>query len=538
MLDLRFYIALFIRRLPYFMIFTVAGAAIGVALAMTLPPSYQAQARLVVESEQIPDELAASTVRTEAREQLQIIEQRILTRDNLLEMANRLNIYADRAARSGERLRPDQIVSDLRSRISIRTTGGGRGGAATLVNVRFSAPSPRLAATVTNEVVTLMLQENVRMRTGVSGQTLEFFEQEVARLDEELTRRGAEIVAFQEANRDALPDSLGFRRDQLTAAQERLLQLSREEAALQDRRTGLVALYEATGNTGGLDGRAGGSGVTPAERELYTLKGRLAASGAVLSLDNPRIRVMRAQIAALEEQIAAEAQEAADAAKQDAAAQEGVDPGLSVFDIQLADLDNQLAFIAKRRAEIETEMAELQETIDATPNNAVFLDTLQRDFAATRTQYDQAITNRARAETGDIIEALSKGERISVIEQAVAPAEPTSPDRPRLIAASLGGSMLLAIGFIALLEMLNSTIRRPQDIVRQLEITPLGTLPFIRTRRDRLRRRVLLLLILSGVAGVIVGALWGVNEYVMPIDLALEKVMNRLERLPGLRFLG
>ena len=78
MLDLRFYFALFLRRLPYFLIFTVAGAAVGLALAFTLPPSYQAQARLVVESEQIPDELAASTVRTEATEQLQIIQQRIL----------------------------------------------------------------------------------------------------------------------------------------------------------------------------------------------------------------------------------------------------------------------------------------------------------------------------------------------------------------------------------------------------------------------------------------------------------------------------
>ncbi|MEP4639105.1 MAG: Wzz/FepE/Etk N-terminal domain-containing protein, partial [Yoonia sp.] len=185
MLDLGFYFALFMRRLPYFLIFVVAGTAMGVSLALTLPPSYTAEARLVVESEQIPDELAASTVRTEASEQLQIIQQRILTRDTLLDMANRLNIYGPRTA--GESLRPDQIVSDLRSRIRIRTTGGR--GAATLVNISFSATSPNLAAQVTNEVVTAMLEENVRMRTGVSGQTLEFFEQEVERLDQELANR-------------------------------------------------------------------------------------------------------------------------------------------------------------------------------------------------------------------------------------------------------------------------------------------------------------------------------------------------------------
>ena len=169
---------------------------------------------------------------------------------------------------------------------------------ATLVDVSFSAPSPGLAAQVTNEVVTSILEEDVAMRTGVSGQTLEFFEQRVASLDEELARRGAQIVQFQEANRDSLPDSMEFRRNQFVAAQERLLQLTRDEAALQDRRAGLVSLYEATGSVG----TEAGESATPAEIRLRELQQRLTSTGAVLSFDNPRIRVLRAQIEALEEQ--------------------------------------------------------------------------------------------------------------------------------------------------------------------------------------------------------------------------------------------
>lgn len=529
MFDIRFYFALFLRRLPYFLIFTVAGAAIGVGLALTLPPSYEAQARLVVESEQIPDELAASTVRTEASEQLQIIEQRILTRDTLLEMANRLNVYGKRT-NTDQGLRPDQIVEDLRKRIDISTTGGGgnrRGPAnATLVSVSFSASSAVLAAQVTNEVVTLMLEENVRMRTGVSGQTLEFFEQEVARLDEELSRRGARIIQFQESNKEALPDSLEFRRGQLSAAQERLLQLAREEAALNDRRDGLVALFETTGSIGGLNDRANAR-LTPAEQRLRELKERYSSSVAVLSLDNPRVRVLEAQIEALEATVA---QEAADAI----GAEEGttpVDVELSIYDIQLADLDNQLKFLAERRIEIEADMQVLQKNLEATPANAIALDTLQRDYDATRMQYDQGVANRARAETGDIIEALSKGERISVIEQAVPPAEPTSPNRPKLVVAGTGAGMMLALGIIALLEILNTAIRRPQEITQQLNITPFGTLPFIRTRGDIIRRRLILVALLVGMSAIVVGTLWGINTYVMPLDLLFQKIFDRLPKL-------
>lgn len=522
MLDLRFYLALFMRRLPYFLICVVAGTAIGVALALTLPSSYEAQARLVVESEQIPDELAASTVRTEASEQLQIIQQRILTRDTLLDMANRLNIYGTR--RPGESLRPDQIVEDLRSRIRIRTTGGR--GSATIVNISFSAASSGLAAQVTNEVVTAMLEENVRMRTGVSGQTLEFFEQEVGRLDEELADRGSRIIRFQEANKEALPDSLGFRRGQLAAAQERLLQLTREEAALSDRRSGLVSLYEATGSITGPEG-PNLAAMSPSERRLRELQERYSSSVAVLSLDNPRVRVLKQQIDALEKIVTKE-QEAFVASQAEGEVNSESGAPLSIYDIQIADLDNQLAFLTTRRGEIETEMKSLQVSIDATPANTIELNTLERDYAAARTQYDQAVINRGRAETGDIIEALSKGERISVIEQAVPPAEPTSPNRPKLAIAGMGGGMMLGFGFIALLELLNTSIRRPQDIAQKLDITPFGALPYIRTRRDRIRRRLILTAIFLSVAGVIVGGLWAIDTYVMPLDLLLIKIRNRM----------
>ena len=53
------------------------------------------------------------------------------------------------------------------------------------------------------------------------------------------------IQAFQEANREALPDSLEFRRGRLVADQERLLQFDRDEALLRERRAALVAHGDA-----------------------------------------------------------------------------------------------------------------------------------------------------------------------------------------------------------------------------------------------------------------------------------------------------
>ena len=76
-MDLRFYLSLFLRRLHWFLLIAVLVSGVGLVLARVLPTVYVASAKLVVESEQIPSDLAASTVEVQAGEQLQII------RDNM-----------------------------------------------------------------------------------------------------------------------------------------------------------------------------------------------------------------------------------------------------------------------------------------------------------------------------------------------------------------------------------------------------------------------------------------------------------------------
>lgn len=518
-MDLRFYLSLFLRRLHWFLLVAALCSAIGITLARVLPTVYIGQAELVVESEQIPDSLAASTVQTQATEQLQIIQQRILTRDTLVEMANRLQIYAPLPGQTARQMDADELVEDLRKRISIVTTGGTvpRGPVqATLVNVSFEAPTAALAAAVTNDVVTLILKADVEMRTGSARQTLEFFEQEVARLDKELAERGVAILKFKEANKEALPDSLEFHRTQQAAAQERLLQQQRDETELRDRRDRLVRLHEATG---AVDDATPAQQQTPEQQQLRALRDQLTAQSAVLSPENPKIKLMQTQIAALEKVVA----EQTSAGMVDASGRE-----LSAFDVQLADMDGQLAFMADQKGQIEAEMQALQASIEATPGNAIALDALQRDYDNVRAQYDQAVANKARAETGDTIEAMSKGQRISVIEQAVAPKDPARPNRPVIAAGGVGGGIVLGLAVVALIEFLHAGIRRPADLTARLGITVFATLPYLQTAAEIRQRRIRRLVVLAGIVAAILAVLWAVNTYYMPLDLLMDQVVKRL----------
>lgn len=499
MFDLRFYLALILRRLPYILVIMTVCTAAGITIAYIMPPVYRAEARLLFESGQIPDELAASTVRSKADEALLSIQQRLLTRVNLLELSRRFDLYTP-----GSDMSEDRIVADMLRRISIYMPPllGSTG----VVTVSFGAPDPGQSAGVTNALVEQMLEQNVELRTAASGSTLDFFDQEVKRLTAEMSLQNSMILKFEEANRDALPESLAYRRTRQAAQQERLLQVDRELAGLRDRRQSLVDLYDRTGRLAASVGE-----LTPEQAQLETLRQELASAVVVLSPQNPRVRALEQQVLALEEAVKEQLGVAGVGA-------------LTSYDLQMADIDGQINFLAEQKAGLETELEELRSSIEATPGNSIELGELQSNYDNLQVQYDQAVASLADARMGDRIEVTSRGQRIMVIDPAVPPTFRAEPNRKLIAATGLGIGGLLSIGLVLLLELLNRSVRRPVELAHSLGITPFGTIPYMESVDEARHRRAVLTGVTVGVALLVPIGLYLVHINLMPMGTLLAKI--------------
>ncbi len=507
--ELRYHLSAFLRRLPLFLMTSVGITAIAFFLAITLPTVYSAKATMLVESAQIPGNLAVSTVQLNPNEQLEIVQQRLMTRANLIEIARKFDVYEDLST-----LNPDKIVARMRSDTEFRSSSGRN--RATLLEVEFFARSGTIAAQVTNEFITRLLADNARQRMRQAGDTQDFFQQEVDRLGTELELQSQKILKFQNENADALPDGLDFRLNRQSLLQERLSQLSRDRASLEDQRTRIVEIYNRTGAV-----RLGpAENLSPDEQQLEVLRNELNSALSIYSEGNPRVKILRARVEKLEAQV----QEAGQALNQSEDGEQ-----VSILDLQLSEIDSRLAFLETQGVEIAAELASLEEAINRTPNNSVVLAALERDYENVQQQYNQAVDRLSTAVTGERIEVLSKGQRISVIEQAIAPTDPDSPNRP-LIAG--GGTVLgIAAGFglVVLLEMMNKAIHRPIDLTRGLGITPLATVPYIDTSGEMVRRRMLRTIILLALLAGIPAMLYYVHYQITPLDLLLQRVMDRME---------
>ena len=224
-LDLKFYWSVFLRRLPYFLVMLALLTAIAVTVALILPPVYRSSASMLVEPQQIPGDLAQSTVPVNPFEQVQIIEQRLMTRANLLALADRIGLYADRAGALGRRPGRPTCASASSSSASPPTSPAARrrrappSSASPSRRRRRSSPTraPTSSSTWCSRRTSSSAPAGPTTRCSSSRA-------EVERLP---GRAQAQVRGDHRTSRppnfEALPDSLVARRNRQILEQERLL---------------------------------------------------------------------------------------------------------------------------------------------------------------------------------------------------------------------------------------------------------------------------------------------------------------------------
>lgn len=517
-MDLRFYWILFLRRLPVMMIFVLVCTGLALITAMKLPETFSTSARLLVEAPQIPERMVASTVQTDAAEQLDILQQRLMTRANLIDIANRFQVFE--ALRDMD---PDRVVEEMRAATLVQRSAGR--DQATLLTLSFEARTPEIAADVVNQYVTLILEESTASRVGQAGRTLQFFEQEVQRLGEELDKQSAAIAAFRAENAEALPEDQSYRLSRQALLQERVSRLERDIAAAEAQRREIVRIFESTGQV-----RPSGDGPqaqrSPEEQQLAAARSALEQARSIYSETHPEVVRLRNLIARLEAAVAAQA---------GAAPAEGVDEGTAgvsteqaIFNATLAEIDTRMTLAKEELAATEAELTQLQDAIARSSSNGIQLAALERELDSIQARYTTAENNLNQARMSERVETTAQGQRISVIENASVPTQPAGPNRTKIVALGLGAGLGLSAALFFLLEMLNRTVRRPAELTSRFNVTPLAIIPYMESRGERLRRRIgLTAATLTVMIGVPLG-LWYVDSHYLPLDLLVQKGLNRL----------
>lgn len=504
--DLRRYLSVLRRRWPYLVLPAIGIALASIAFAYTAAPQYEASATILVESQQIPTDLASPTVTSDAAERIRVIEQRLLARDNLLEIAGKYSLYQY----LGPALSPTIIVDNVRRAIRIAqidTVANSSSNRVVGFTVKFQYRDATTAARVTNELVTSILSHNVESRLSRASETASFFANQKNKLEGELAKLEHEIAEYKRSNEADLPETLTVRREQL-------MQLRLQMGEIDQKVRELTAAAAGGSSTIGDD-----SGV---KQLSFTLQAR------ELELDD--FRLQRDELVPLAEKGFVPSNRMRDLDRQIAVAELDIQSIKSQIEDRggLVEGNEQIKLLQTQRAEVETEANALNESILRTPMVQVRLNSMERNYDTLQSEYKQAQAKLEDAQVGERLEQDRQSERFEVIEQATVPDEPTSPDRPKIVIAGMASGLAAGAGLVILRQLLDRSVYSAADIEKALQLRPIAVVPYVVTRREKRGTRLRLILGVALAIAAVALALYLVDTYYLPLDLLAERLWERM----------
>lgn len=219
-----------IKRRFFLMAFIVCMGTLGaIYYALNQPSLYETHAALQIESAAVASTGTGQTALSNgAAHRLTLIEQRLMARDSLVRIVEKLNLFSD-----GPMMPMNEKVDALRASVQIVQIKDGAQAwqpnitpSGLLISVTFG--DPVLAASIANEFLGSVLEENRKRKEERTEGALAFFTSEEARIGAEILKIEEEIAAFKSANSDALPSGILSQRDQLGTLRETELEIERE----------------------------------------------------------------------------------------------------------------------------------------------------------------------------------------------------------------------------------------------------------------------------------------------------------------------
>lgn len=218
-----------IRRLPIIVLVAAIGCVLSVWFALQQPKLYEAIAVVQIEDAKIVD---TRTGRTDAAQRLQLMEQRMMARDNVIEIIEDYNLFAQNPESMGVKVSLFRQAARI-TQISSAAEPWMPNNNPTGLTITVALNDAQQAADVANEILARIVDAGRSRQVEQNQQALAFFAGEEARLNREIEQREAELAEFKRINADSLPTSVSSQRSRLVSLRQTELDIERDLVELQ-----------------------------------------------------------------------------------------------------------------------------------------------------------------------------------------------------------------------------------------------------------------------------------------------------------------
>ena len=172
----------------FFLIFLAA-----VVVAIALPPIYKSEALIRIDDQEIPEGFVQPTMSDYVEQRIGKINQKVLSRPKLKEIAEELNLYSER----NNNIEASEVIEKFRQNIQMETIvsemqskPGGKTLSFTFAfNLSYEGREPETVQRVTDKLANLYIEEDIKRKESVMAATTNFLKAELERLKLDIDRQ-------------------------------------------------------------------------------------------------------------------------------------------------------------------------------------------------------------------------------------------------------------------------------------------------------------------------------------------------------------
>lgn len=500
-----YYIELVLRRRWMLIVSFCLSMIGGMFVSVTTPRIYSADTLILIEPKSIPDKYVEPLSEVPVEQRVNTITQQVKSRNYLERIIKEADLYAGPEYKN---MLLEEKIEAVRKNINVEVTRGRKGTDS--FRISFNGKEPEKITKAVSALASFFIDESIKvMEAEVIGASLF--------LQEELKIKAEQLISVEEALKEyrmkymgGLPEQLGSNLSMLEGLRK---QMGDKQEGLRDEKMRMIGLEaqmtelrrEIQNYTPEAIAMEEASMVIKEPENVIKLRGlkeQYAQMTARYTEKHPDLSKMKKMIADMEESVAKEeAQKTEDSpapakpkTKTDLIADKYKalkEEQLKGVGTQYEESKNAIKILEEDIAKIVSQTVVYEKRVEETPKREQELMTLRRDYDTIKDSYNSLMERKLDADIAVSMERKSKGERFRILDLAKVPQKPVSPDVKKLLLISVAAGFGLGGALIFLLDLLDTSLRRPEDIESLLKIPVLATIPNVYYRStDKIKQRL------------------------------------------------
>lgn len=444
-----------------------------------LPKAYEASSTVFVERSYVIDPLIKGIgVTSSMEERLKILKDRITTRNIIDRVMKKLDM--DINIKSPEQY--EARINSIRENLDIKVkTSRTRGDETQLFSISYKDKDPVIVRDLVNTLISEYIEENLTYKRTDAYSAYEFIDGQLLEYKKKLDDSDRAIREFREKNPHLIPQSEGTLQTRIENFQSilidteiKLKELIKKRENLQKQLSGEKELTVAFVTKEG----------SPQAR-LNFLNNTLMVLLTKYTDNYPEVIKVKSEIEELKKQIA----EAKDAKSEHIGSETAtINPIYQQIREELAKTDSEIESLKARSEEILKQQQAAQNLLGRMPKEQEEWSKLQRDRNVYQKIYDDLLQKLENARVSKDLEFADKTATFKVVDPAILPHYPVSPDRAKMIIMGIFLGIASGIGIAFALEYIHPTLKDEAAIENQFKLPVLATIPQIITEQDRIYR--------------------------------------------------